>query len=717
MGLLFGGSTAILVIGMLSLACLVLACITAPASSTFGLAFAEDIMYGTLGYCNTSTNECVVGSPFYSVTGLTSLHDWKMDDNARNTLAKILITIPVAAFLVLLNIIFNLLGHIKVIGHSFGFNIFRFVVATLAFFASAIACIITFLLFYPHVKWPAWLLIPAASLNLINIPLSFYVMRVTPGTDNGDQEQEEEDLLGEKYDGDLTDLTVNDQFKSHETFPSSSFAKIQTGNSVFEYGKSPYAVDVAGIDSSSNSASHSDMFKPPSANDEDQLYSRPSLDANEMTSVNSNQNPVSSHSIINEGTPNIVSPQNYGRANNAISEAPAFQSQTVKTETSGKNTGYSVYGSSYRGQTSSHYTPNSAQNSQDSQTTLRGPVGKPNYISQPTSSQYSSNMQTPSALLNSYEQRSQRSNNQMPSYPGSGPSSKSTYGTPATHQSSTNNNNSSSNQGRNPLTSTTVGPQSSSSNQSIVEPDSSVLSPQLKPSSELNPSSNQYKFQESSLSASDIYSSDPLKDLSSNSQTPKLPNTNVLGSSNHDSIMNEYDFENSDMNDDTGSDFTSVSQRPANPHYYKSYNKGPSLLATVEHQAQMYAQPMYQPQQQQQLQYQSQQPPPQQQYYNSGPPPQQNYQYQPSTAISGYGPSNPRPAGRDTTAMIINQNPDFAISGPAFQSKTMGTKRTLHLQNSGGGYKPAYRRTQPSANQMGPASSLGDSPYSFKPAT
>lgn len=127
MGLVFGCSTVVVVINAIALAFLILATITAPVVSMLSLAEADNVKYGVFGYCSSSGSNCSDATFPYKVTSLSpNTNDWKMDDSARDTLAKILIVTPIAAGLTLFSFIFNLFAHFKAFGSSLAFYLIGF---------------------------------------------------------------------------------------------------------------------------------------------------------------------------------------------------------------------------------------------------------------------------------------------------------------------------------------------------------------------------------------------------------------------------------------------------------------------------------------------------------------------------------------------------------------------------------------------------------------
>lgn len=327
MGLQFGCSTAVSLLSLISLAFLIIAIITPPATTAFGLAEDDKIRYGILGYCSLNGTHCVTGSPSYKVSELTTLTDWKMDDNARDTLAKIFIVAPIAGFLTLLSFLFNLLCHIKAIGGSFVFNLITFFFTLLSFLSTAVTVIVVFMCFYPHVKWPAWLLVPAGALTLISIPLAFFAMRTNSAPDSDDYDDEDE-----ANQSDLTDLSDGGLFKNNsESFKMDHFPE-PTTKSIESFEKtSSNAIRVIADDSSSAN----DHFEKISAKDYSRNNNNLPLGGYEGYNLNST---ASQHTggyqmtttASADGTPNLVSAQNYNKVGAVVTEAPNFQPQSAK---------------------------------------------------------------------------------------------------------------------------------------------------------------------------------------------------------------------------------------------------------------------------------------------------------------------------------------------------------------------------------------------------
>ncbi|CCH60993.1 hypothetical protein TBLA_0D04990 [Henningerozyma blattae CBS 6284] len=158
-------------------ACLfIIACVTAPVYHQIGLAKLDLVTYGVFGYCDFS--DCSKTTAI--VRGISAVqndynqsHNWHTKSSkSRDILGELLITTPIAAGLNFLTYLF-----ISILSF-FPFTLFSMVIIfffnVISFLLSAFSCIVVFLLFYPHVTWCAWILIPAAVFPLICFPLMFF---------------------------------------------------------------------------------------------------------------------------------------------------------------------------------------------------------------------------------------------------------------------------------------------------------------------------------------------------------------------------------------------------------------------------------------------------------------------------------------------------------------------------------------------------------------
>lgn len=194
---LFTNSAAI-PLEVVALAFLLIATITSPVVPSLSLAEDSKYKFGVFGYCKvgSSSSSCSKVSINYEPSSLDDTEsDWTMSSSARDKLAKIMIVAPVAAGLTFFSIISNLVGvfsRSRVGSSTFYWSVAAFL-AFLAFAASALICIVSFLLYYPHVKWPCWILIPAAFFNLLALVFIALAAKFVPAANEDDYGEPEDD--------------------------------------------------------------------------------------------------------------------------------------------------------------------------------------------------------------------------------------------------------------------------------------------------------------------------------------------------------------------------------------------------------------------------------------------------------------------------------------------------------------------------------------------
>ncbi|QPG74612.1 hypothetical protein FOA43_001944 [Brettanomyces nanus] len=185
---------------VVTLAFLIIATITSPVVPSLSLANDGTYKYGTFGYCPvdaTKRSQCSSVSTNYKPSSLykssnSDAPSWSMSSTIRDKLSQIMIVAPIAAGLTLIAVVLNFVGILsKNAALASAYWIITIFIAVIAFLASALVCIISFLLFYPHVQWACWLLIPATILNLISLVLIGFASKFLPAAylrdeDNGD---------------------------------------------------------------------------------------------------------------------------------------------------------------------------------------------------------------------------------------------------------------------------------------------------------------------------------------------------------------------------------------------------------------------------------------------------------------------------------------------------------------------------------------------------
>lgn len=198
---LFSNSAA-LPFEVIAMAFFLIATITSPVVPSLSLAEDSKYKFGVFGYCNTDStgsSGCSDVSMNFKPSSLDDANsDWSMSSSVRDKLAKIMVVAPIAAGLTFFAIICNLVGIFarSRVGSSTAYWFFAAFFAFLAFVASALICVVSFLLYYPHVKWPCWILIPAAVFNLIALILIALAAKFVPAAnedDYGDPEKDEDE--------------------------------------------------------------------------------------------------------------------------------------------------------------------------------------------------------------------------------------------------------------------------------------------------------------------------------------------------------------------------------------------------------------------------------------------------------------------------------------------------------------------------------------------
>ncbi|SCU91083.1 LAME_0E11210g1_1 [Lachancea meyersii CBS 8951] len=164
-------STLLFIVQFAAMAFLIICCVTAPVFKQIGLAKTGDFVFGTFGYCENGA--CSSAAANYHPETLATSGDWKLSSSAREKLGKILIIMPVAAGLTFFATLGNFISQFGRLSSSGVCFILNLLLSIIGFAASALMCVITFLLFYPNITWCSWLLIPSAAINLICVPMTF----------------------------------------------------------------------------------------------------------------------------------------------------------------------------------------------------------------------------------------------------------------------------------------------------------------------------------------------------------------------------------------------------------------------------------------------------------------------------------------------------------------------------------------------------------------
>lgn len=158
----------------IAMAFCIIASITAPAISQIGIAKYNGVTYGSLGYC--SDGSCIRASASYHPEDVdnTDAADWLLTHGVRSHLGHVIFIAPIAAGLNFMSSVSSLfMFFLSGPSVSVIFFFLNLILAILAFLATTVVAVIDVLVFFPHVTWCGWLLIPAAVLALVSIPLIF----------------------------------------------------------------------------------------------------------------------------------------------------------------------------------------------------------------------------------------------------------------------------------------------------------------------------------------------------------------------------------------------------------------------------------------------------------------------------------------------------------------------------------------------------------------
>lgn len=203
----------ITVLQFVSMAFLIICCVTAPVFEQIGLSKYNSITYGVFGYCDS--DGCSKASALYNPSQFQENNDnWKINNHARGTLGKILIVTPIAAGLNFFSFLSSFISTIIItLQNNSTFSAILFFINLLftvfGFLSASLICIVVFLLFYPNMTWCSWLLIPAAALPLVNIPIIFIGHFNSHNNDENDLDytSDGDHLLSTEFETDDTNMS------------------------------------------------------------------------------------------------------------------------------------------------------------------------------------------------------------------------------------------------------------------------------------------------------------------------------------------------------------------------------------------------------------------------------------------------------------------------------------------------------------------------------
>lgn len=178
----------------------ILASISAPTLTSIFLAKDNDnnTVFGIFGYCmlgDDGNYTCTSISLFTSFSHVISKSIIK--SSMLDKISPSLILVPFSAGLTFLSLILNV---VSIFSHLNFIWILSIIVATFSFLSSVYTCIIVFLIFYPHVTWLSWCLIPSTAINFANLIIVAIAFKLLPSPDDilNDAEDDEDNNYEDK---------------------------------------------------------------------------------------------------------------------------------------------------------------------------------------------------------------------------------------------------------------------------------------------------------------------------------------------------------------------------------------------------------------------------------------------------------------------------------------------------------------------------------------
>ncbi|KAL7267751.1 hypothetical protein RUND412_009647 [Rhizina undulata] len=163
----FRPATPLSVFLFAAFALLLLSVLSAPIIKAIQIASFGDISFGVFGYCVGSS--CTGVRIGYNTDDLTTgtttnASDFSLPSQARNSLTKLLIVHPIAAFFTLVLLFLSLLSHLHSPSHSPGYLLALLLLCLPTFMLALLAFLVDILIFLPHVQWGGWVVLAATVL-------------------------------------------------------------------------------------------------------------------------------------------------------------------------------------------------------------------------------------------------------------------------------------------------------------------------------------------------------------------------------------------------------------------------------------------------------------------------------------------------------------------------------------------------------------------------
>ncbi|KAK9371965.1 SUR7/PalI family-domain-containing protein [Lipomyces chichibuensis] len=151
--------------------------VSAPIVESITLGTYRNVKFGVFGYCTTAgCSKVRIGYPNSIVNG--EGNDFSLPSNARHSLTNLLIVHPVAAGFTLILLIFSLIAHFHGPANSPRYIFFLLILCLPTFILSLLAFLVDILLFIPHLNWGGWIVL-ASTVVIAVCSLILCTMRRT----------------------------------------------------------------------------------------------------------------------------------------------------------------------------------------------------------------------------------------------------------------------------------------------------------------------------------------------------------------------------------------------------------------------------------------------------------------------------------------------------------------------------------------------------------
>ncbi|CAI5756833.1 unnamed protein product [Candida verbasci] len=281
---------------LVSFVFLLLATISSPVVKSFNLGHTADYTYGIFGYCWDNNSQCSSATYPIKLSDVDdSTSNWILNNNTRDTLAKIFIIAPIALGFNFVLLVLIFASHFS----NKGVNLIAIVVNVLAMILTILVTIIIILVFYPNLHWTSWILLGAAAATIFS--LIFLILNLITLKRNDDNDSDTES----GFDKFANYGQLDDKFNHIQTLTFKS--PNSTSSIENEYNYKQYDSTMSNVNSFSNTNSNlnndsgfinkgynnpppirthngSNSFTSQSSS----CYSKPPQTVNDFTNTNSN---------------------------------------------------------------------------------------------------------------------------------------------------------------------------------------------------------------------------------------------------------------------------------------------------------------------------------------------------------------------------------------------------------------------------------------------